>query len=156
MKSYEGGEKKYKILVIITDGEDHVGDTERAAKEAEKEGVKIFCIGIGTKEGELIPLTDSLGKRGYLKDADGNYVKSRLGEDSLKKVAATTGGSYVHATGVQFGLDIIYEQYLSKMEKKELEGKMMKRYEERFQLPLILALLALMAGPFINERKKTS
>ncbi|MFH1678331.1 MAG: VWA domain-containing protein, partial [Candidatus Omnitrophota bacterium] len=61
IESYEGGIKKYKVLIIITDGEDHEGDPVDAAELAEKEGIKIFCIGIGTNEGELIPITEESG-----------------------------------------------------------------------------------------------
>ena len=63
LRSYEGGLKKYKVLILITDGEDHEGNPEKAAEEAKKEGVKIFCIGIGTPQGELITLTDEKGNK---------------------------------------------------------------------------------------------
>jgi len=152
-RGYQGTEKKYKVLIIITDGEDHIGDAVKIAKEASRQGIKIFCIGIGTKGGELIPVSDQKGQRGFLKDSKGNFVKSRLSEDVLKKIALNTGGSYIRATGAEFGLDLIYEQKLSKMEKRELEGKMEKRYEERFQIPLSVAFLLLILEPFISERK---
>lgn len=154
IKTYKGGEKKYKILVLITDGEDHEGDAIKVAEQAKKEGIKIFCIGIGTKEGELIPIMDESGHRVFLKDRRGNFVKTRLDEVTLQKIALTTGGSYVHATGAEFGLDLIYKQKLSKMEKRELKSKMAKHYEERFQIPLALSLLLLFLEPLIGERKK--
>lgn len=154
IKSYQGGPKKYKVLVLVTDGEDHEGDPVKAAEKAKGEGIKIFCIGIGTREGELIPLTDEKGRRTFLKDRQGNVVKSRLNETVLQKIALTTGGSYVRATGAEFGLDLIYEQKLAKMEKRELTSKMRKRFEERFQLPLGIAFLLLLVEPLINERKR--
>ncbi|MFA4993217.1 MAG: VWA domain-containing protein [Candidatus Omnitrophota bacterium] len=155
LRSYEGGQKKYKVLVIITDGEDHEGDPEQAAEEAKKEGIRIFCIGIGTKEGELIPVTDETGQKGFLKDSQGNVVKSRLDESALQKIALKTGGVYVRATNAEFGLDLIYRERIAKMEKRELEAKMNKHYEERFQIFLWLALLLLTAGNFISDRKLT-
>jgi len=155
LKSYEGGLNKYKILIIITDGEDHKGKVINAAKQAKKEGVKIFCIGIGTKEGELIPVPDNQGKNLFLRDRQGNFVKSRLGETVLQEVGLITGGGYVKAAGAEFGLDLIYEEKLSKMEKKDFEGKMRKRYDERFQIPLAVALLILLLESFIFERKRT-
>ncbi len=75
IKNYKGRPKKYKVMVIITDGEDHEGDPVKAAEEAQKEGVKIFCIGIGTKEGELIPVVDDKGHKTFLKDKNGNFIK---------------------------------------------------------------------------------
>jgi Ca-activated chloride channel family protein len=154
MESYEGGLKKYKVLIIITDGEDHEGDPVRLAELAQKEGIKIFCIGIGTNEGELIPVTDESGNKGFLKDRSGAVVKSRLDETTLQKIALTTGGSYVRASSKEFGLDLIYKEKLSEMEKRELESKMAKQYEERFQIPLLLAFLLLAAEFIISDRKK--
>jgi len=153
LKSYEGGQKKYKVLVIITDGEDHEGNPEEAAEEAKKEGIKIFCIGIGTKEGELIPVTDETGQKSFLKDSQGNVVKSRLDETSLQKIALSTGGVYVRATNAEFGLELIYRERIARMEKRELEAKMNKHYEERFQIFLWLALLLLVAENFISDKK---
>ena len=154
IKGFEAKENKYDALVIITDGEDHEGDPAQAAKEAEKNGIKIFCIGIGTQGGDLIPVTDSQGKQGFLKDAEGNVVKSRLDEEILQKMALATGGVYIRSSATEFGLDMIYEQRLSKIEKRDMETKMKKRYEERFQIPLAIVLLLVMIEPFISEKRR--
>jgi Ca-activated chloride channel family protein len=153
VKSYEGGQKKYKVLVIITDGEDHQGDALKAAEEAKKEGIVIFCIGIGTKEGDLIPVKDESGRMTFLKDKEGNVVKSRLDETTLQKIALTTGGGYVRATNTEFGLELLYREKLSKMEKREFLGKMNKHYEERYQIFLSITLLLLAIEPFIRDSK---
>ena len=155
VKVYENTPAKYKILVLITDGENHEGNPVKAAEQAKQEGIKIFCIGIGTKEGELVPVPDGRGGTEFLKDKNDKPVKSKLDENTLKEIAAITGGAYVKAAGAEFGLDLIYEQQLSKMEKREIETKMQKHYEERFQIPLMLALLLLLIEPFLNEKKKT-
>jgi Ca-activated chloride channel family protein len=154
IRGYEGGLKKYKVLILITDGEDHEGNPEKTAEEAKREGVKVFCIGIGTPEGELITLTDEKGNKTFLKDSQGNVVKTRLDETTLQKIALTTGGSYIRSGATEFGLDLIYEEKLSKMEKRELESKLAKQFEERFQIPLALAFLLLMGELFISERKR--
>ncbi len=154
LASYEGGVNKYKVLVIITDGEDHEGNSMKQAEIAKEMGVKVFTIGIGTREGELIPLVDSTGNRTYLKDRKGNVVKTRLDEATLQEIALATGGSYVKATNTEFGLDAIYEEKLSDMEKRVIENKMVKKYYERFQIPLFLALLLLCIEPFIQERRE--
>lgn len=154
MRSFEGGQKKYKVLVIITDGESHEGDAVAWAEKAKADGIKIFTIGIGTKEGELIPVRDEAGVISFLKDSDGNFVKSRLDEETLQRVALLTGGSYVRASGAQFGLDLIYEQKLSQMEKRELESKMSKRYEERFQIFVLVALAILIIELLIRTQTR--
>lgn len=154
MKSYEGGKKQNKILIIITDGEDLEGGVDQAIDMARHEGIRIFAIGIGAVEGELIPITDEKGKRVFLKDEKGNVVKTRLREDVLQKMALETKGMYVRSTGAEFGLDLIYEQELSKIEKQELKSRMEKRYHERYQFFLGLAILLLLVEPFIGDRKK--
>jgi len=154
VKSYGGQEKKYKVLVIITDGENNEGDPLPAAEEAKKNGVVIFCIGIGTKEGELIPLAEDTGQKQFLKDREGNVVKSRLDEATLEKIALATGGSYIRSTATEFGLELLYRERLSKMEKRELEGKMNKRYIERFQIPLAAALFLILLEGLISNRKQ--
>jgi Ca-activated chloride channel family protein len=141
-------------LVIITDGEDHEGDPLQMAEVAKKEGISIFCIGIGTQEGDLIPLVDDAGGKAFLKDSQGNVVKSHLDESSLQKIALSTGGVYVRATNREFGLDLIYRERISRMEKRELQAKMNKHYEERFQIFLWLALLLLVVEPLISDKKE--
>lgn len=153
MESYEGGLKKYKVLIIITDGEDHEGDPLKAAQLAKDEGIRIFCIGIGTTEGELIPVTDESGNKAFLKDRSGAVVKSRLDEAVLQKIALATAGNYVHASAKEFGLDLIYKEKLSEMEKRELESKMAKQYEERFQIPLVIAFLLLTVEFILSDKR---
>ena len=148
--------RKYKILLIITDGEDHEGDPAAAAEIAKKEGIIIYCVGIGTQEGDLVFIDNEEGKKEYLKDSGGNAVKSRLNEDVLQKICLATGGTYVRATSTEFGLDLLYNEKLSKMEKSELESKMSKLYVERFQLPLAIGLLLLLLEIFVSERRAGS
>ena len=154
IKSYAGGQKKYKVLIIITDGEDHEGDAQSAALEAKKEGMIVFTIGIGTKEGELILVPGEGARKEFLKDKEGNVVKSRLDEALLQRIALATGGSYIRSSSREFGLDLIYREKLAKMEKREVESRLIKHHEERFQIPLVLALLALLLEPLMSDRIK--
>lgn len=152
-KSYEQAQKKYKVMILITDGEDHEGDAVKAAKEAAKENIRIFCIGIGTAEGDLIQVSDESGKRSFLKDRNGNVIKTRLNEAVLKELAALTGGMYVRSSGADFGLDIIYDKRLAGMQRRDLQAKMEKAYYERFQLPLAIALLLLLAEMSLTDKR---
>lgn len=155
-ESFEGGAKKYKVLVIITDGEDHEGSPVELAEQAKQKGIKIYTIGIGTKEGELVPVVNKEGNITFLKDRDGNVVKTRLDDTALQEIALDSGGSYVKAASTEFGLNLIYEEKLSKLEKREIKNKMVKKYRERFQIPLLFALFLFCVEPFIRERKRHS
>lgn len=153
MASYDKTPNKYKSIIIITDGDNLEGDPIQQAKIAKEKGIKIYTIGIGTKEGELIKVPSRGGQKEFLKDAEGNYVKSRLNEKLLREISLMTGGLYVKSVGAQFGLDVIYERELSKLQKREFESKMEKRYFERFQFPLSIAFILLLIESCLFTRK---
>ena len=148
---YNNVPSKYKAVIIITDGENLEGDPIMEAKKAKKKGIRIYCVGVGTKEGELIQVPDGRGGMEFLKDNKGNFVKSRLNENLLERIALITGGVYVKSSGAEFGLDLIYKKELSKLEKRDIESRMEKRYYERFQIPLAVALLLLVIATCIKS-----
>jgi len=154
MRAYPAGESKDKVLIIITDGEDHEGDPLKLAEEAKKQGIIICCIGIGTKEGELIFVQGHDNTKEFLKDSQGNAVKSRLNESVLEKIALDTGGTYIHASNTEFGLELLYNEKLSKLQKREFEAKMSKLYVERFQIFLFIGLVALLVELGISDVRK--
>ena len=85
----KGGATRGQAILLLTDGEDNDSEPLEAAEEASKLGVKIFTVGIGSRSGELIPEYDEQGKvTGYVKDADGHYVTSRLARTTLVEIAA--------------------------------------------------------------------
>jgi len=146
--------KRYKVLVLISDGEEHEGDAILMAERAKKENIKIFCIGVGSKAGSYIPHIDERGRRVFLRDEKGNRIKSQMNEELLKKIAFTTGGVYTQSTRTDFGLRNIYKQKISKFKKQEQKGKKNKIYNERFQIPLFIAILLLCAESIISERRR--
>ena len=152
VRSYEGAETHNRAMIIITDGENTEGDLDKAVNEARKAGIMISCIGIGTAEGNPIPVIDEKGDKTFVRDKQGRIVKSRLMEATLKKIAESTGGVYIRATQSDFGLDDIYRQRLGSLEKKTTKDKKIKVYKERFQFPLALALMLLLAE-ILLERK---
>ncbi|MDP3792054.1 MAG: VWA domain-containing protein [Candidatus Omnitrophota bacterium] len=154
MNAFKGPEKKFKVLVLITDGEELEGDAISVANEAAQAGIRIYCIGVGTPEGELIPTIDERGERAYLADKRGQAVKTRLNEELLKRIAVATGGSYVHATQSDFGLILLYDKVISKLEKQELDTKMKKHYKERYQIFLALAIALLLIESLFSERRR--
>ena len=153
-KKYDETPSQYKVVIILTDGDNLEDDPLPLAEKAKQQGIKIYSVGIGTQEGELIRVQNESGEYEFLKDENGNFVKSRLNEKLLQQIALTTGGVYVRASGAQFGLDLIYDQELSKLEKHDLKNKMEKKYFERFQFPLGVAFILLLAETCLPTRKE--
>ncbi|PJA28612.1 MAG: hypothetical protein CO189_04365 [candidate division Zixibacteria bacterium CG_4_9_14_3_um_filter_46_8] len=153
-KAYKGEGKQQKVLIIITDGENHEGEPVEAANLAAENGIIIYAIGIGSPDGEPIPMRDSNGLfLGYKKDPDGSVVVSKLDETILREISKAAGGKYYHASPGGNELDLIYRD-ISGMEKKEYEGKLMTVYEERFQWPLVAGIILLAFEALVPERKK--
>jgi len=153
-ESFIKKERKHKILILLTDGEDHDTKPVEAAKVAKKEGVIIYTIGIGTKKGEPIPLLDEKDNvTGYKKDKKGAVVMSKVDEAVLQRIAIVTDGKYYRATSSEFELDKIYDE-IQKMEKKELSNRLFTQYEDRFQYFLGIALILLCVEFAIGDRKR--
>jgi len=154
VKAYQGMTDSDKAVILVTDGEDQEGDAVQAARRAHEKGVRIFTVGVGTREGDLIQVANADGQRSFLKDADGNVVKSHLNENLLQQIAYVTGGAYVRSGGAEFGLDYLYDRQLSKLKKHDAEEKMARQYDERFQWPLTVAFILLLAETLISTRRK--
>ena len=143
-----------KVIVVLTDGESHDGDALKAAEDAEKAGVKIYAIGIGSEKGELIPLHDEQGNlSGYKKDRDGNVVMTKLDQLTLEKIAALTDGQFYHVSSGGIELEKIYGE-IANMAKTERETQLVMRYEEQYQYFVGAALLLLAAELLVSERKR--
>lgn len=144
-----------KVIVALTDGESHDGDALKAAEDAEKAGVKIYAIGIGSEKGELIPLRDEQGNlNGYKKDRDGNVVMTKLDQLTLEKIAALTNGQFYHVSSGGIELEKIYGE-IANMAKTERETQLVMRYEEQYQYFIGAALLLLAAELLVSERKRS-
>ncbi|HKJ64159.1 MAG TPA: VWA domain-containing protein [Desulfopila sp.] len=146
----------HKLLVIITDGEDLEGNALAAADRAYHKGMTIFTVGVGTREGELVPLAprdSDQNTSGYMKDGQGQYIISRLDEDSLHRISKATDGLYAPLGSRGQGLDSIYTRKLSLIPKEELAERRQKVPVERFPWFLGLALFLLMLEYLIAGRK---
>jgi len=152
MKSFAEGEKKHKVLILITDGENHEDDAIAAAKEAAADGVVIHTVGMGSPEGAPIPIYQNNVQVGFKKDNEGSVVVTKLDEQALREIAETGNGTFVRATNQQNELDMIFKEIQS-MEKKEFGAKVVTDYEDRFQYALVPAALFLLIEFFISERK---
>ncbi len=143
----------FKILVLFTDGDDHDGGALAAAERAANAGLKVFTIGVGTANGELLRATDEKGAVSYIKDEQGTVVKSRLNESLLQQIATATGGFYLPLRSAN-SMKTLYEKGLAPLPKSQISERLVRRYHERYQWPLALALAALLAEMFLPERKR--
>lgn len=150
----KGGATRAQVVLLLTDGEDNDSEPLAVADEASKLGVKVFTVGIGSRSGELIPEYDEGGKvTGYVKDADGKYVTSRLAEETLAAIAQKTGGEYFHADPKRFGVDQVAHA-LAGLKRSENEARVVKQYDEAFELLLLPAFLLLVGEACMSERRR--
>ncbi len=141
-----------KVLVIMTDGEDHETDPLAVAQEAADAGVLIYTIGFGTPEGEPVPETNQFGEVvGYKQDQNGEVVLSRLDEGTLQGIAQTAGGKYYRATPDGRELDALLGE-IDTLQQAQLSSRFETTYIERYQIFLALALAALIISELIPER----
>jgi Ca-activated chloride channel family protein len=138
-----------KVIVLVTDGEDHEGDPARWIEPLKERGIRVYSIGVGTIQGELVPGAD---RNGYLKNQQGEVVKSALNETPLQQLAMATGGIYVRSAPGDFGLEQVYDHGIDQLQREELDSKTMRIYEERFMW-FILAALLLLLGEALLARK---
>lgn len=151
-KSYNYHEENDKVLIIISDGENHEGNTIEAAKEAAKKGIIIYCIGMGTTEGTTIPIYSGGKQVDYLRDKEGHIVVTRLNPQILIDIASIGKGKYYQATNHTTGLEKIIKD-LENLNRKTLETKVYSEYEEQFPFYLSVALILLIMEILLTERK---
>ena len=152
---FDERDKEFKDIILITDGEDHDSFPVEAAKKAGERGIRILAIGIGDEnQGKRIPITDENGRKTFLK-YKGQEVWSKLDADVLRKmVNATPGGKYLNVATGTLDLGDVYMKLVASAEKKELEAKTVKRYEEKFQIFLGVAFALLCLEMVLNDRKR--
>ena len=147
MKSFSAQSEHSRAIIVITDGENHEDDPVAVAKEAADAGIKIYTIGVGSVEGQPIPVDG-----GLLKDKDGQIVVTRLDEETLMQVAEAGGGTYVRAGNDEFGLTPIIND-IRKMEDEEFNSIVFEEYDEQFMYFLGIALFFFVLEMLIGERK---
>jgi Ca-activated chloride channel family protein len=149
----EDADQNHRVLILLTDGEDHeAGSLETAARAAD-EGMKIFTIGVGTSSGELLRVRDDQGRAVYVKDEAGNVVKSRLNEALLQEIAVKSGGFYLPLQGANT-IEVLFQKGLAPLPTTERTSKLMKRHKDQFYWPLSLVIILLIIEVFIPEQKR--
>lgn len=141
-----------KVLIVMTDGEDHETDPIAAAQEVAAEGVLIYTIGFGTPEGEPIPVFDENDEIvDYKRDQAGEVVLSQLDESTLQSVAKTGNGKYYRASADANELEKLLAE-IDTLQKAQLQSRVETRYIERYQIFLALGLAAFVASELIPDR----
>ena len=146
-KSFSAQSEKSRVIVVISDGEDHEADAVESAKQAAELGIKVYTIGVGSAEGQPIPMDG-----GLLKDRSGEIVVTRLNEQMLRDIARAGGGAYIHAGNEEFGLNPIIDD-IRRMEDEEFGSVVFEEYDDEFMYFLGAALLCFVIEILIGRRK---
>jgi Ca-activated chloride channel family protein len=149
---FDDKSKTSKLLILISDGEDHSEGAESMAEEANKAGMKIITVGIGTEKGATIPLKRNGIVESYQKDNNNEVVVTKLNKASLDAIAKATKGGYVNGNNTKEVVEYI-KGTLDKIQKTEFESTEMADYQSQFQWFLGFAFLLLFADVFLLERK---
>ena len=148
-----GQEERGQVVVLFSDGEDHEGGMEAAIRALKQAKAAVYAVGCGTTRGGPIPLKGAPGAvSGYKKDREGRVVTTRLDESVLQRLALDTGGRDFRATPAEVEVDEIAKS-IAAMEAKETGTVLRTRFEERYQIPLAVALAALLAEAFLTDRR---
>ena len=154
IRAFPQKELKYKALILFSDGEDHEGSLEQAIEEAKKANIRIYTIGLGTAEGEPIPLKNEKGERqGFKKDRSGQMVLTKLNQPVLERLAKETGGVYLPASPGEKEVEVILK-HLHGWGEQQFEEKMVVEREDQYQIFLIFAFLFLVAEMSIRRKDR--
>lgn len=154
VRAFKKEEDNHKVLVLFTDGEDHEEGIAGSIEKAKEIGLKVFTVGIGTPEGELIQIRNpQTGNLDFIKDESGNVVKSRLNENFLRQISTDTGAFYLPMQGADTA-ERLYSSGLAGLTPSRVENQMTKRFTERYRWPLGLAILLLIIERILPEIKR--
>ncbi|MGZ0707220.1 VWA domain-containing protein [Coraliomargarita sp. W4R53] len=147
-------ESNVKVVVLLTDGEDLGGNAVKAATTAREEGIQVFAIGIGTTEGEYLKIRNDQGIEEFVRDSEGQPVRSQLDESTLQQIAQATGGSYSRLSNAS--LDQLYSSVIATLPREERESEMQEIHIERFQWALSAAIIFLVLEVLIRRRRSAA
>ena len=141
-----------KIIIIMTDGENHEGDPVEAARQAFEAGAVVYTVGFGSPEGSRVEVYDDQGNViGYRQDAEGRPILSRLDEAALERIAEAGGGRYFRADD-PVGLSNLLDE-IESFQEEAVKSELSEKKVERFQMFLMLAALALFLAEILTDRR---
>jgi Ca-activated chloride channel family protein len=144
---------KYAVMVLMSDGEEQDAKAVEKAKEAAEAGIRIYTVGIGSKEGVPIPEPSKNGEVAYHKDRFGNIVTTHLEESTLQEIANITGARYFYASPGEFQLQKVLSE-IQNMEKRDTSSDQVENYQDRYQIFLAIAALLFLMEALLSERGK--
>ncbi len=147
VRSFSAQSENSRVVIVITDGENHEDDPVAAAKQAAELGVRVFTVGVGSPEGKPIPMNGEL-----LKDKEGNIVVTKLDETVLQEVAQAGNGLYVRAGNSEFGLNPIIDK-IKQMEDEKFSSIVFEEFDEQFMYFLAIALFFFVLEMLIGDRR---
>lgn len=151
LDALDQGARDDRILVLVTDGEDHEGEVDPQLQRAIDSGIRIHTVGLGSAEG--VPIPTGPAEAGFLRDDEGNVVTTRLDEGILQDLASATGGRYVRvAAGVTAFSDLVDD--IAAGEGEEAESREITQFEEQFPIFLGLALVLLLVEFLLTEGRR--
>jgi len=143
-----------RVIIVVTDGEDHEGGIDDAVARAVEAGVRIYTVGVGSADGVPIPEFASNGvRRGFKRDADGTVITTALDEATLKRVAEATGGRLYRSTPEASELTDLIED-VTTLAGREIDSREITQFEEQFQIFLGIALALLFAEAWLTDRRR--
>ena len=152
-EAFEDNGESHKMILLITDGENLQGDFKNMLKKVEDSGIKVFTAGVGTKNGEPIPIRGSKGEiESYVKNNKGNHVISKLDKKRLIEIASETGGKYIGTINTKGTLKNAI-QHIESVDKKEQKSKNYQQKKERYDIFLIPALILICLGFILDQGK---
>ena len=152
LETFKKSKSDQKVIILITDGEDQEKTWHQTIDELQKQGIKIFTVGVGVASGAPIPIKNEKGEvTGWKKDKEGNIVKTQLGEDTLVHVASQTGGQYFRLTDAA-SVDT-FVNHLKNFERSVLSKKVKLKKIKRFHYPIIIGIILLMVELILSEKR---
>lgn len=152
-KRYFDDEQKIsRVLVLVSDGEDHEADFEQAVEQAYEEGITVFTIGVGTGKGAPIPIKQNGVTKSYKKDNTGETVITKAGIATLKSIASLGGGAYIDGSNTSEAVEAVLES-INKLEKTAFESKEYANFQHQYQWFLAFGIALLILDVFLLERK---
>jgi Ca-activated chloride channel family protein len=148
------GTPRAQVILLLTDGEDHESNPREAAEQSAKQGIRIYAVGIGSRSGEPIPLTNEDGTvAGYMPKPGGGFVTTQLDEKTLKEIASITKGQYLPMDPRSFGVEPIAKE-IGKLKKSESQSRLIRHYDEVYLWFLLPGFLLLLLQQLLPERRR--
>ena len=147
-------QRKARILLLITDGEDFNPFPIHLAEKANNDGIRLFVVGVGRPEGHTIPLRTGSGSTELMLDGEGKLVYTSLNEGLLMKIAEASGGTYYAAYDSEETFANLLLRDFDSIQKAEAFQDVVVEHENHFQWPLLVAVITLLIEVSLSERKR--